>query len=79
MNAQNPIRKRSTNVSLNSALVDEAKTLGLSVSQACEAGLAVAVKAERERRWIEENADAIQSNHAYVEKHGLPLAHLRLF
>lgn len=77
MNAQKPIRKRSTNVSLNAALVEEAKALGVSVSQSCEKGLFAAVKAEREKRWLEENAEAIESNHAYLAKYGMPLARFR--
>ncbi len=72
-------RKRPTNVSLSETLVKEARELGINVSQACEEGLAAATKAERERRWLEENDEAIKSNWDYVEKHGMPLAHLRLF
>lgn len=69
--------KRATNVSLNAALVDEAKALGINLSKACEEGLAAASKMERERRWLEENRAAIESNNRYVEKHGLPLARFR--
>ncbi|OSZ65344.1 hypothetical protein CAP39_12810 [Sphingomonas sp. IBVSS1] len=29
--------------------------------------------------WLRENAEAIRSSNAYVEKHGLPLARFRLF
>lgn len=74
-----PARKRSTNVSLNEDLVREAKENGVSISAACEQGLAAALKKERERRWLEENAEAIKSYNAFVEKHGNPLAHLRMF
>lgn len=72
-------RKRPTNVSLSAALVDEARELGINLSQACEDGLAAASKAERERRWLEENRAAIESNHAYIEKHGMPLARFRRY
>ncbi|HEX7656349.1 MAG TPA: type II toxin-antitoxin system CcdA family antitoxin, partial [Sphingomonas sp.] len=51
-------RRRAVNVSLDDDLVGEAKALGLNLSQACEAGLAATVKAERERRWKEENREA---------------------
>ena len=72
-------RKRPTNVSLSETLVKEARELGINVSQACEEGLAAATKAERERRWLEENRDAIESWNRYIEKHGLPLARYRRF
>ena len=36
-------------------LVADAKELGINVSRACEEGLAREVKAERERRWQDEN------------------------
>jgi antitoxin CcdA len=72
-------RKRPTNVSLAETLVKEARELGINVSQACEEGLAAATKRERERRWLEENAEAIKSQNEWIEKHGLPLARYRMF
>lgn len=71
--------RRATNVSLAADTVAAAKELGINVSQACEAGLAAAVKKERERRWKEEHWEAIQANNAWVEKNGLPLEKYRLF
>lgn len=80
MNDVTPVRRRrATNISLDPKLVEEARELGINVSQACELGLAKANKVERERRWREEHADAIASSNAYVEKHGLPLAKYRMF
>lgn len=79
MNAQKPVRKRGTNVSLDDNLVAEAKALGVSLSSACQQGLAAAVKAEKERRWLEENAEGIRQFNEFVEKHGNPLGHLRQF
>ena len=72
-------RKRPTNVSLDGALVEEAKALGINLSQACEEGLAAAAKKERERRWLEENRAAIESHNQWVAKHELPLAKYRMF
>jgi antitoxin CcdA len=72
-------RKRPTNVSLAETLVKEARELGINVSKACEEGLAAAVKAEKGRRWQEENADGIRQFNEFVEKHGNPLGHLRQF
>ena len=79
MNVQKRPPKRGTNVSLDQELVAEAKSLGVNLSQSCENGLAQAVKIERERRWLEENADAIQRYNDFVEVRGNPLARYRQF
>jgi antitoxin CcdA len=71
--------KKTTSVSMAEALLAEAKTLGINVSQAAEEGLAKAVAAKRAEVWIQENWDAIQSSNEYVEKRGLPLANYRMF
>ena len=72
-------QKRPTNVSLSADLVDEAKRLGVNLSQACEAGLAERVRATASQRWKQDNQAAIESSNAYVEKNGLPLARYRQF
>lgn len=71
--------RRPTNVTLSTELVAQARELGVSVSRACEAGLAAEVKKAREAKWIEENWEAIQSSNRWVEEHGLPLAEFRPF
>lgn len=71
--------RRPTNVSLGAELIEEAKSLDINISQACEKGLAAEVKKAREDKWIEENWDAIQFWNDYVEKNGLPLAKYRMF
>lgn len=38
-----------------------------------------AEKAERERRWLSENAEAIRLENERIERDGLPLAKYRLF
>jgi antitoxin CcdA len=70
---------RPTNLSLDAALVDEAKELGVNISMAAASGLAHAVAQKRAERWLEENAAALESYNAYVELNGLPLEKLRLF
>lgn len=72
-------RKRGTNVSLRADLVAEARELGIRLSSACEDGLAAAVRAERDKRWQEENRGAIESWNRYIAEHGLPLARFRTF
>ncbi len=77
-----PVRRRkttATNVSLDAALVGEAKELGVSISQASNRGLQEAVKKARAERWLEENREALESSNAWVEANGLPLEKYRLF
>jgi antitoxin CcdA len=71
--------RRPTNVSLPEELVAAARALGVNLSRACEAGLAAAVRAERERRWREENREAMESWGEAPDRHGLPLARHRGF
>ncbi len=76
--ASNSARK-ATNVSLDEALLAEAKLLRINVSQAAEAGLAQAVAARRAELWLAENREALESSNAYVEQNGLPLVAYRSF
>lgn len=71
--------RRATNVSLDEKVVADAKEFGVNVSRACEAGLAAAIAAERRKRWLEENEEAIAASNAWVAEHGLPLEKYRLF
>lgn len=56
MTIHKPSGRRAVNLSLDAALVKEAKALGVNLSQACERGLARELKAAREARWKEETA-----------------------
>lgn len=71
--------RRSTSLSLNRRLLDEAKGLGVNVSRAAEEGLETAVRAARRRRWREENAAAIADYNRFVDEQGVPLAEFRKF
>jgi antitoxin CcdA len=64
--------KRATNVSLPGDMVDEAKQLGINVSQACESGLSARVKSEREAKWLEENRASLLAWNEWVEENGMP-------
>ena len=63
--------KKPVNLSVNAALLTEAKAFGINLSKLTEDALTVAVKAEKERRWLEENKEAIEYYNAWVEKNGL--------
>ncbi len=71
--------RKAANLSLDSNLVSEARELKINVSRAAEEGITKAIKAERERLWRVENAEAIRLENEYIEKHGLPLAKYRQF
>ena len=78
MNARSKIRK-ATNLSIDPDLIEEAKALGVNASRAAEAGVREAVRAAKGEAWLRENAEAIASSNAWVEKNGLPLAKYRQF
>jgi antitoxin CcdA len=71
--------RRPTNVTLPQVLLDQARALKINISAACEAGLAAQVKAARAQQWLEENREAIQAYHKYVEENGLTLERYRTF
>jgi antitoxin CcdA len=73
------IDRRPTNVTLPTALVEEAKALGINLSRACESGLQAALSAERTRLWKADNAGAIADYNQWIEDHGLPLEEYRQF
>ena len=70
-------KRKSVNLSLDSGVVAAAREVGINLSQVSDSAIAAAVKAERERRWRDENREAIEGWNRWYEKHGDPLAHLR--
>jgi len=72
-------QRKAINLSLDQALIAEAKELGLSVSKIAEEGLAKAVAARKSELWLEENGEAIEENNRYFAEHGLPFAELRKY
>jgi len=73
-----PVR-RAANVTLPEPLIQEAKALGINISQACEKGLAASVSEARATAWLRENRPALDAWNDYVEKHGIPLSEFRQF
>ena len=71
--------RRPVNVTLPDALVVEAKSLRVTVSHACEKGLAEEVGRARAQTWLAENKAALDAWDDYFETHGLPLARYRQF
>ncbi len=71
--------RKATNVSLDGALLEEARSLGVNISRACERGLLEQIAETRAQRWLAENEQAIAASNRFVEAHGLPLARHRQF
>jgi len=70
-------QRKATNLSLDQALIAEAKELGLNVSKIAEEGLRRAIAARKSELWLEENHEAIEEHNRYFAEHGLPFAELR--
>ena len=79
MRNEAPSVRKAANLSIDVDLLSEAKALSVNISRAAEAGIAEAVRKEKERRWREENREALESWNAWVEENGLPLAKYRQF
>lgn len=71
--------KRATNVSLPGDMVEEAKRLGINVSQACEIGLDEQVRKALGEEWKRENKEAIDSWNKWVAENGMPYDEYRQF
>ena len=67
------------NLTLDAEVAETARTLGLNMSRLAEAAIVGAAKVERNRRWREENNDAITEYAAEVERDGLALSRFRSF
>jgi len=78
MPAKSNLRQR-TNVTLPEALLHDARTLNINLSQACERGLSLAVAESKAAAWQREYRPAMEAWNEHVEEHGLPLANFRAF
>lgn len=65
-----PATRKAVNVSLDAALVAEARELGIPLSATFEEALRARVQAEREARWLAENRGAIDDYNARVDAAG---------
>lgn len=71
--------KKRTNLSINVSLLNEAKSLKINVSYSAEQGISLAIKERKRLKWLEENAQAIESSNTFVNEYGLPLSTFRNF
>ena len=71
--------KKSTNLSINSDLLRQARELRINLSQALEQRLAELVREKRRRQWKDENREAIEAYNSRVGDHGVFSDGLRRF
>lgn len=71
--------RRSTSMTLDRQVLDDARRLGLNISRAAEKGIRDAIAYKRRSDWLAENAEAIADYNAYIEQNGIPLAEYRKF
>jgi antitoxin CcdA len=73
------VMRAKLNLTVEKAVADEARALGVNMSRVAEDAIAAANKIERNRRWVEENRDALDAYAARIEAEGPALARWRLF
>ncbi len=77
--ANKPAPKRPTNISLSPDVYDEAKQLGINLSQTCDQLLRSVIQQEKARRWAIENAQFIEAYNRVSAAEELPLDQWRSF
>lgn len=75
----NAILKKPTNLSVRIDLLEEARTLGINLSQTLQGALTTEVKKEKEKQWLEDNRAGIDAYNRYSEKHDLFSDRFRTF
>ena len=63
-------RKRPTNLSVNSDLLEKARALGVNLSGALEEALVDRLSRQRREDWIRENRAAIEAYNQRIEAEG---------
>jgi antitoxin CcdA len=71
--------KVRVNLTLDEALVAQAKAVGVNLSAVAEEAIRFQTRAEESRRWIEQNRSALEAKAKMVEEQGLWSDGLRLF
>jgi antitoxin CcdA len=71
MMSTRPAKKRAVNLFVDAELLDEARHLQINLSETLEGRLRTLVRAEQERRWLQENQEAIACYNRRVAERGL--------
>lgn len=67
------------NLTARASLLDEARQLGLNLSQVFEAGLERAVRTRKAQAWLDANREALEAYNEHIAKHGVFSDGLRSF
>jgi antitoxin CcdA len=73
------VKKKATNVSINSDLLKQAKALKINLSKTLEDRLAELLIDEKRRSWKEENREAINAYNRRIRENGVFSNGLRRF
>jgi antitoxin CcdA len=65
------VKKRAVNLFVDSDLLEAARRLRINLSETLERRLRTIVRAEQEKRWLEENQAAIEAYNQRVSRLGL--------
>jgi antitoxin CcdA len=71
MMSERQVRKRAVNLFVDVDLLDEARRLRINLSETLERRLRSMVRAEQEKRWLEENKVAIAAYNLRISRDGL--------
>jgi antitoxin CcdA len=71
MLSDRPTKKRAVNLFVDVELLDEARRMRINISETLEARLRTIVRAEQERRWLDQNKTAIEAYNLRVARDGL--------
>lgn len=64
-------QKARTNVSVDAALLAQARALDINLSATLDRGLRTVVSERQRERWLAENRGALADANAFVVEHGL--------
>lgn len=71
MLSDRPAKKRAVNLFVDATLLDEARRLRVNLSETLERRLHTIVRAELERRWLDDNRVALDAYNRRVAEQGL--------
>lgn len=71
--------RTKVNLTIDSETLAQAREMEINMSRVADEAIARAAKAERERRWKEEHAEAFRLYNERIERDGVPLSEYRKF
>ena len=63
--------KKPTNLTVNTDLLSQAKSLNINISSILEAALIETLKKNKRNEWLKENEDSIHAYNSVVNKNGV--------